>query len=78
MEATITVRADSDLRAALERRAAAQGKTVSQVVREILHQALDERSMAARVGHLRGSLETSPGVDDDLWRREIRARNWRP
>lgn len=76
MRTTLTVRTDESLRKALARRAKAQGKSISELVREILEEALAERPFAARVGHLRGGLEL-PGEPSDPWRRRIRDRNWR-
>jgi plasmid stability protein len=73
---TLTIRTDQGLRDALEKRALAQDKTVSQVAREILTQALTERPLAERVGHLRGSLALDP-EPDDAWRRQIASRNRR-
>ena len=54
MSKTLTIRTDDSLREALDQRAANQGKTVSEVVREILEQALVERPLASRIEHLRG------------------------
>jgi len=73
----LTIRTDPALRKALQERALAQGKTVSQVVREILEAALVEQPLAARTGHLQGRLEL-PTQSDDPWRKQIRERNWRP
>jgi len=76
MSTTLTVRTDETLRQALRRRAAAQGKTISTLVREILEDALAERSFAARAGHLKGRLDLPP-ADEDPWRQQLRERNWR-
>ena len=43
MSKTLTIRTDETLRQALDQRATSQGKTVSEIVREILEQALIER-----------------------------------
>lgn len=72
---TITVRTDKPLRDALAKRAKAEHKTVSDVVREILEQSLIERPMAERVGKLRGTLRIAEPTG--AWQREIRERNWR-
>lgn len=77
MRATLTIRADEKLRAALRKRAATQGKTVSELAREILNEALEERPMSLRTGHLRGQLDL-PSDTPDRWRQQIRERNWRP
>lgn len=74
---TLTIRTDETLREALAQRAASQGRTVSEVVREILKQALIERPLESRVGHLRGGLRL-PQPSSDPWREQIRKRNWRP
>jgi plasmid stability protein len=75
MSKTLTVRTDDGLHEALHNRAEAQGKTVSEVVREILEDALTERPLASRIGHLKGSLALpSP---KDPWRRKVKERNWR-
>lgn len=73
---TLTVRTDEELRDALERRARSEGKTLSSLVREILEEALAERPLVARAGHLKGCLEL-PQDTDDPWRRQLRDRNWR-
>ncbi len=77
MRTTLTIRADEKLRAALRKRATIQGKTVSEVAREILSEALDERPMSERIGHLRGQLDLSSDTTDP-WSQQIRERNWRP
>lgn len=77
MSTTLTIRASDALRQALSRRAAAQDRTVSEIVREILEEALvGGRPMAARAGHLKGRLEL-PSESDDPWRERLRERNWR-
>ena len=77
MGTTLTIRASDALREALSRRAAVQDKTVSEVVREILEDALmARRPLAARAGHLKGRLEL-PSGSDDPWRERLRERNWR-
>jgi hypothetical protein len=76
MGTTLTIRTDRRLRAALEARAQAQGKTVSAVARVILEAALEPQPLGRRTGHLRGALrvrETKP----DAWRAMLRDRNWR-
>jgi hypothetical protein len=75
MSKTIAVRVDPALEKALEERARASGMTISQVVRETLRDALAERPLSERIGHLRGSLSVQ--ADDDAWRRSLRERNWR-
>ncbi|MCY3764573.1 MAG: ribbon-helix-helix protein, CopG family [Gemmatimonadetes bacterium] len=76
MNTTLTVRTDRTMREALEERAQAQGLTVSELVRRLLEEAISERPLAQRVGHLKGRLELSdPG--GDAWRNRLRERNWR-
>jgi plasmid stability protein len=76
MGVVLTVRTDEALREALRRRAATQGKTISELVREILESAVQERPIAERAGHLRGCLEL-PATDDDPWVQHMRRTNWR-
>lgn len=75
MSNTITIRADQSLREALAKRAEAEGKSVSEVVRDILESALVERPLSERVGRIRGSLRVSESTA--AWQRRIRERNWR-
>ena len=77
MSNTLTIRADKTLRAALEARARMQGASVSEVVREILTEALAERPLADRTAHLKGNLALSPEPTDP-WRKRVKERNWRP
>jgi predicted transcriptional regulator len=77
MSTTITVRADGLLRKRLEERAAATGKSLSALVREILEGAVADRPLCRRAGHLKGRL-VLPGDRTDAWRDELHARNWRP
>jgi len=76
MRTILTLRADGKLRAALRKRAAVQGKSESEVALEILNDALEERPLSARVGHLRGQIEL-PSETSDAWQMELRERNWR-
>jgi predicted transcriptional regulator len=72
MRTTLTIRADKTLRAALERRARAEGKTLSAVAREILRDALEKRPLEVNTGQLKlGRVETED------WRKVLRERNWR-
>jgi len=76
MSTTITIRAEESLRDALAERAAVRGKTVSGLVREILEEALADRPIKLRTGHLRGKLNLSREVSEP-WRKRLRERNWR-
>ena len=75
MSNTITIRADQSLRDALAKRAEAEGKSVSEVVRDILESALVERPLSERIGRIRGSLRVGEPIA--AWQRRIRERNWR-
>jgi hypothetical protein len=76
MSTTITIRTEEALRKALARRAAVTGKTISELVREILEEALAERPIKARAGHLRAKLKL-PRKASEPWRVRLRQRNWR-
>ncbi len=76
MSTTLTIRTDQALRQALAQRARAQGKTVSEVAREILAAALEEHPLERRTGHLRGRLGLRP-KQTDAWRKSLRKSNWR-
>ena len=76
MSTTLTVRLDSRQQRALLRRASAQRKSLSAVVREILDGALDERPLGQRTGTLRGRLALRK--TKNAWRSSVKARNWRP
>ena len=76
MSTTITIRADEPLRESLDKKAAASGKTVSELVREILEFALAETPLQFRAGHLKGRLRL-PRTTSEPWRKRLRLRNWR-
>ena len=78
MRTTLTIRADENLLEALKARAAVQGKSVSEVAREILNEALAERPLSERIGHLKGQLDLKSAGTSDPWRDRLRERNWRP
>lgn len=77
MSTTLTIRTDEKLRRALAERAAAENKTLSEMVREILEDAVTERPLAIRAGHLKGRLDTR-SASSNAWGDAIRERNWRP
>ena len=79
MSTTLTIRTDDHLQEALRQRAEALNKSISDVVREILREALQERPVSARAGHLKGRLDGSSQTDytQDPWRDQLRERNWR-
>lgn len=74
MSTTITLRTDEALRERLEERAAEAGKSLSALVREILENAVAERPLGRRAGHLKGRLERPQGRRDS-WRETLRERN---
>lgn len=76
MSTTVTIRTDEELRAALEERARARGTTLSEVAREILRNAVEERPLELRTGRLRGKLNLQG--PEKPWREALRERNWRP
>lgn len=76
MSTTITIRTDEALRRELEERASTSGKSLSEVIREILEESVASRPLGERAGRLRGTLDLSGG-DAEPWRRKLRARNWR-
>lgn len=55
---------------------AAQGKSLSETVREILEAVIAPQPLERSAGHLRGRLEL-PRKERDPWRQELRERNWR-
>ncbi|WP_420620448.1 ribbon-helix-helix protein, CopG family [Candidatus Poriferisocius sp.] len=74
----LTVRVETELWDAAARRAETLGISVSEVVREALREAVDNRPLVDRIGHLRGSVRTdSTNSSQDIWKSEIRAHNWR-
>jgi len=75
MSTTLTVRTDERLDQALRALAQSEGVSLSEFVRGILEDAVDELSVGARAGHLAGRLRID--ADADGWRAEIRERNWR-
>ncbi|MBI2317363.1 MAG: hypothetical protein HYU75_10250 [Betaproteobacteria bacterium] len=60
----------------MNRKAAACGKTVSELVREILEDALTDRPLRVGAGHLKGRLRLSRKTAE-RWRMLLRQRNWR-
>lgn len=75
MDKTLTIRLDRSQDEALTARARAQGKTRSEVVRELIERGLKEHPMGRRIGHLKGRVDVpAPKAG---WQRRIRDRNWR-
>ena len=76
MEKTLTIRLDAEQQRKLGETAKILGKSVSGLVREILQEALAERTIGSRAGHLKGRLQLS-SQPRDAWARKIKERNWR-
>jgi plasmid stability protein len=73
---SLTIPTDEKLQEALQERAAKEGKTVPELAREILSEAVTERPLVERVGHLRGKLRLQ-GEASDPWRAHLRESNFR-
>jgi hypothetical protein len=78
MSATLSLRVDPALRAALQQRAVTLDKSISELVCEILREALMERPLGNRIGHLKGRLNLSTASVPERWHDQLRERNWRP
>jgi len=76
MSTTLTVRTDEKLDQALRALARSEGVSLSEFVRGILEDAVDELSVGTRAGHLAGRLCIDADATDG-WSAEIRERNWR-
>jgi macrodomain Ter protein organizer (MatP/YcbG family) len=76
MGKTLTIRLDSKQERRLAKAAKLTGKTVSQIVREVLDESLAEHSVAAKAGHLKGQLSL-PSRPRAAWARQLKERNWR-
>ena len=72
----LAVRLEEELREAVNRRAAAEGTTVSGFVRETLREAVADRPVGDRIRHLKGTVRLEAATDDE-WRTTLRSRNWR-
>jgi hypothetical protein len=78
MNTTLTIRLPASQRRALSSKAAAAGKTESEIVRNLIERELVEQTVGERVGELFGCLSLPHGArTTDSWRKNIRARNWR-
>lgn len=75
MDKSVTIRLDRAQDEALTARARAQGKTRSEVIRELIDRGLEERPLGTRIGHLKGRLAVSSPKTG--WQRRIKERNWR-
>ncbi len=79
MTGSLTIRLSAAQRRALRARAAAAGKTESEIVREMLDRDLRTAgTLGERIGKYLGCLNVSPAAKDrDAWREHIRRNNWR-
>jgi predicted DNA-binding protein len=78
VETTLTIRLPKAQRAALKRRAAAEKRSESALVRDIIEHGMDRYFDFERVRHLVGSVASPPKHwQKDSWRKQIRERNWR-
>jgi hypothetical protein len=76
MSTTLTIRIEPALKEALDQRARQRRQSVSALVREILDEAVTERPLGERIGHLRGRLGSERG-EPDAWERHLRETNRR-
>ena len=76
MTTTLTFRLPTNLRAKLRQRAKLQGKSESELMRELVHRELQNRTMGERIGHLKGTLSLK-GAKMDEWQKSIKENNWR-
>jgi hypothetical protein len=75
MNTTLSVRTSVALHSALERRAKSAEMTVSEFVRGILEEAVAERPVVERAGHVKGRLALPEPTEQ--WRQRLKERNWR-
>lgn len=80
MNETLTIRLPSVQRKALRARAAATGKTESEIVRDLIARQLqDQGPLGERAGRHFGRLDfAQPQVESDPWRTHLRQANARP
>ena len=78
MDTTLTIRLAKAQREAIRRRARAEKRTESALVREMIQRELQRGFDFERVRHLVGSVASPPKHwEKDAWRKRIRQRNWR-
>jgi predicted DNA-binding protein len=78
MESTLTIRLPAKQREALRRRAAAEKRSESALVRDLIEQEIQRGFDFDRVRHLVGSIASpSKHWEKDPWRKHIRRRSWR-
>lgn len=78
METTLTIRLPAKQREALRRRAAAEKRSESALLRDLIERELQRGFDFDCVRHLVGSIASAPKHwEKDPWRKRIRRRNWR-
>jgi len=78
METTLTIRLPAKQRDALRRRAAAEKRSESALVRDLIDREIQRGFDFDRVRHLVGSVASrSKHWEKDSWRSHIRRQNWR-
>jgi predicted DNA-binding protein len=78
METTLTIRLSGKQREVLKRRAAAEKRSESALVRDLIDREINRGFDFNRVRHLVGSIDgSSKHWAKDPWRKHIRQRNWR-
>ena len=80
MTETLTIRLPAAQRKALRARAAATGKTESELVRRLIDEQLRRQgTVGERAGRYFGRLDFAPSsLDRDPWRAHLRRMNFRP
>ena len=77
-ETTLTIRLAAKQREALRRRAAAEKRSESALVRDLIDREMRRGFDFDRIRHLIGSIASPPKHwEKDSWRKHIRQRNWR-
>jgi predicted transcriptional regulator len=78
METTLTIRLSRKQREALRRRAAAEKRSESALIREMIEREMQREFNFDRIRHLVGSIASRPKHwEKDAWRKHIRQHNWR-
>ncbi len=78
MKTTLSIRLPSAQREALKRRATAEKKSESALVRELIDREMAREFDFEQVRHLVGGVaSSSKHRKGDSWRQKIRERNWR-
>jgi hypothetical protein len=78
MDTTLTIRLSKAQRAALRRRALAEKRSESALIREMIDRQMQRGFDFDQVRHLVGLVASPPKHwEKDPWQRHIRQRNWR-